>query len=102
MITEYNRKSLMLGIPGIILQIACYVAASLIANQAKAHGATPADTSLIFACLGGQLLGTILLIVGLCFYSKAKGYTPVLGLLGLFSCLGLLILAVLPDKTKGQ
>jgi hypothetical protein len=50
----------------------------------------------------GVLLGAVLLIIGLGYYAKGKGYSAVLGLLGLFSCIGLLILAVLPDKTKDQ
>ena len=47
-------------------------------------------------------MGVILLIVGLCFYAKAKGYPAALGLLGLLSCIGLLILALMRDKTKAE
>ena len=100
MIPEYNRKSLALGIPGLLLQIGCQVAINLIAAKAKAGGGAAPPAALSFALLAGMLLGTILLITGLCYYAKGKGYSGVLGLLGLLSCLGLLILAILPDKTK--
>ena len=50
----------------------------------------------------GEFAGVVLLVVGLCFYAKAKGYHAALGLLGLLSCIGLLILALMRDKTKGE
>jgi len=90
-----------MGIPGLLLQLGCIFAANLIAAKAKSDGVTPsASLALLFAA--GSLVGALLLIIGLGFYAKAKGYSAVLGLLGLLSCIGLLILAVLPDKTKGQ
>jgi hypothetical protein len=58
---------------------------------------------------GGAMLflGGAILLVGVgffiwgCFnYSEGKGYPPILGLLGLASCFGLIILIVLPDKCK--
>ena len=58
----------------------------------------------------GGAMGTIGLVVSLgglalfvwgCFnYAEGKGYSPFLGLLGLLSCLGLIILVILPDKHK--
>jgi hypothetical protein len=101
MIAKYNRKSLALGIPGIILQLGCLFATNLIAAKAKSGGATPPD-SLALLLAAGSLVGSLLFIIGLCYYAKAKGYSSVFGLLGLLSCIGLLILAVLPDKKKGQ
>lgn len=101
MIAKYNRKSLMLGIPGLVLQIGCIFISNLIVAKAKSTGDVP-SAAMIGACSLGSIIGSILLIVGLCYYAKAKGYSAVLGLLGLLSCLGLLILAVLPDKTKGM
>jgi hypothetical protein len=101
MIAKYNRKSLALGIPGLFLQLGCVFAINLIAAKAKNGGTTPSNSlALLFAA--GSFVGALLLIVGLSFYAKAKGYSAVFGLLGLLSCIGLLILAVLPDKTKGQ
>jgi hypothetical protein len=56
---------------------------------------------------GGEIIGLILLLVGLGFfvwgclnYSEGKGYSKWLGLLGLLSCIGLVILVLLPDKHK--
>ncbi|HEY1173976.1 MAG TPA: hypothetical protein VGH19_21605 [Verrucomicrobiae bacterium] len=46
------------------------------------------------------LVGYIMFIWGCGCYAIGKGYSQFLGLLGIFSCLGLLILAVLPDKHK--
>ncbi len=39
-----------------------------------------------------------MLIIGLGYYAKAKGYSRWLGLLGLFSWVGIIVLAVLKDK----
>ena len=54
------------------------------------------------------LVGSLIALVGLLFfiwgctnYAAGKGYSKVLGLLGLLSCIGLIILVVLPDKNKG-
>jgi hypothetical protein len=101
MIAKYNRKSLILGIPGLLLQLGCIFISNLIAAKAKSGG-TPLPDSLALLLAVGSLTGALLLIIGLSFYAKAKGYSAVLGLLGLLSCIGLLILALLPDKTKGQ
>lgn len=100
MIAKYNRKSLMLGIPGLLLQIGCIFTSNFIAAKAGSGGSAP-PLALAGVLALGSIAGSVLLIIGLCFYAKAKGYSPVLGLLGLLSCLGLLILAILPDKTKG-
>ncbi len=45
-----------------------------------------------------SLAGTAAFLWGCFNYAKGKGYPSVLGLLGLLSCLGLIILVVLPDK----
>jgi hypothetical protein len=101
MIAKYNRKSLTIGIPGLLLQIVCLFLSNFLAAKAKAGGNVPSVTMM--ALLGwGEIMGVILLIVGLCFYAKAKGYPAALGLLGLLSCIGLLILALMRDKTKAE
>ena len=48
-----------------------------------------------FVALGGSLL----LIIGLGFYAKAKGRHPAWGLMGLLSLIGVLVLACLTDRT---
>lgn len=47
------------------------------------------------------LVGLILFIWGCMNYAEGKGHSKWLGLLGLLSCIGLIILVVLPDKHKG-
>ena len=101
MIAKYNKKSLTLGIPGLLIQITCILLNNMLAAKAKNDGIAPSAGLALLLSLGA-FVGVILLIIGLCFYAKAKGYSPVWGLLGLLSCIGLLILAVMPDKTKGQ
>ena len=100
MIAKYNRKSLMLGVPGLLLQLGCIFTSNLITAKSGSDGAAP-PIALAGVLALGSIAGSILLIIGLCYYAKAKGYSAVLGLLGLLSCIGLLILAILPDKTKG-
>ncbi|MGV3617482.1 MAG: hypothetical protein ACO1SV_19320 [Fimbriimonas sp.] len=45
-----------------------------------------------------RLIGIIPWFWGLADYGKSKGYSPFIALLGLLSCIGLIILVVLPDK----
>lgn len=101
MIAEYSRKSLLLGIPGIVLQMGCYYLLNRLIIFPQNPNTVPHAGIGIYLELG-MLAGNVLFIIGLCYYAKAKGYTAVLGLLGLFSCLGLLVLAVLPDRTKNR
>ena len=44
--------------------------------------------------------GSICFIWGCCNYAQGKGYHWAFGFLGLLSCIGLLVLVVLPDKHK--
>lgn len=47
-----------------------------------------------------QLVGVVLLMVGLGFYGAVIGRSPVLGLFGLLSCIGLLILYFFPKRCR--
>jgi hypothetical protein len=96
MIPEYNSKSLAIGVPGLLLQIAGAVSRVWLVQQQGAQ----LNMTLMWATVAAQLIGSIMLIVGLGYYAKAKGYSGALGLLGLLSCIGILILAILPDKNK--
>jgi len=78
MIKKYNNISLAFGIPGLIIQ---------------AYGAI-SQIPII------TLWGAILLIIGLCYYAKSKNRHPAWGLLGLLSIIGLIILALFPDKAS--
>lgn len=99
MIAKYVRRSLIFGGPGLVLQIGCTCVANYIISKAMSIAAVPlAVWTGIFVV--GSIAGNILFITGLCFYAKAKGYSAGLGALGLLSCIGLLVLGILPDKTK--
>jgi hypothetical protein len=86
MIAEYNRKSFIFGIPGIIFQIAAFF------MPTRDRIMSPLGAILVLA-------GTGLLLVGLAFYAKAKGRHPVWGLFGLLSIIGLIVLGCLKDKS---
>jgi hypothetical protein len=87
MIPRYNYASFLFGVPGIILQVVGRVALS--------------QTDSGTANLGrlGMIAGTILLLVGLAFYAKAKGRHPAWCLFAFLSIIGLIVLACLNDKT---
>ena len=82
MIARYNRWSFVFGVPGIALQIA--------GNFIGSWG--PAYSSI--------LLGTILLMIGLGYYAKAKGQSFAWCAAGFLSVLGLLLLLLLEDKSE--
>ena len=46
------------------------------------------------------IVGVVLFVWGCMNYAEGKGHSKWLGLLGLLSCLGLLILIILPDHHK--
>lgn len=76
-----NKKSLLIGGPGLFIQMGGQAVGGL------------AGTAV-------SIVGTIMLVAGLCFYARGKGYPAILGVVGILSCIGLLILAVLPDKRR--
>ena len=86
MIAEYNRKSFYWGVPGIILQIGGHLYNNM-TGQATAEG----DLAV--------LVGTILLMGGLSLYAKAKGRSWLWCFMAFLSIIGLLVLALLKDKT---
>jgi len=85
-ISRLNLLSFVLAAPGIGLQ---FFGGALIAGSR-----TGADAAGIILML--RLVGAPLVIAGLCCYARMKGRSWALGLFGLLSCLGLIILAVLP------
>ena len=78
MIKKYNNISLAWGIPGIVLQIAGHVVGQPLL----------------------LLVGTILLMIGLAYYGKAKGRSPAWCLMGFLSIIGLIVLACLKDLER--
>ena len=87
MIAHYNRKSLLYGIPGLVLQIGGDIAAQF------SGATTVVDLGRIVT-----LTGTILLLVGLAFYAKAKWRHPAWCLMALLSIIGFIVLAMLKDE----
>ena len=87
MIQEYNKKSFVFGIPGIILQIA----GNFMRNP---EGVITGLGLLISLC------GTALLMIGLAFYAKAKGRHPAWCLFAFLSLIDLLVLALLKDHSQ--
>ncbi len=81
-----NATNIGIGV-GIVLQIVGQV----LSNQGGS-----------MVMVGGllSLVGLVVFIWGCFNYAQGKGYPAVLGLLGLLSCIGLIILVVLPDKNK--
>ncbi|MEM1031049.1 MAG: hypothetical protein AAGA56_10105 [Myxococcota bacterium] len=79
-IARRNRKSLLIGGPGILLQVLAGTGA--------------------LGEYGGMLsiVGSVLLLVGLGHYARARGQSPWFALLGLLSLLGFIALAILPRR----
>jgi hypothetical protein len=112
MIAEYKRKGLALVIVGFLLHSGCLFLTIALPNFVAAYtqvhnGAQPEWITSRMGWIGslldgGALVGGILFIIGLGFFAKAKGYSGFFGLFGFLLCIGLLIVLVLPDKTKNQ
>lgn len=83
-ISRLNLLSFAFAVPAIALQ---FFAGALVAGTKSAPDAVALVTML-------RLIGAPLFIAGLSCYAMMKGRSWTLGLLGLLSCLGLLILAL--------
>ena len=77
MLRELNNRGLAYGVPGLAIQTV----------GSFAH--LPLLT----------VIGSVLLVIGLAYYSKAKGHSGFWGLFGLLSLLGIIVLVVLKDRT---
>ena len=86
MIQRYNKQSLAIGIPGLLLQFAGGFMSGVNANSESQ------DLGRIISFVGVGML-----IWGLALYAKAKGRSPLWGLFGLLWFIGIIILAVLKD-----
>jgi len=89
MIKRYNNLSLLLFIPGLVLQVAgCVLIGDH--NQAEAVGAVPIA---VLAC------GTLLAILGFSYYAMAKGRSRAWGFAAFLGMLGVLLLSTLKDRS---
>ena len=58
------------------------------------------NESLAFVGLALTLVGLVFFVWGCMNYAEGKGHSKWLGLLGLLSCIGLIVLIFLPDRNK--
>ena len=86
MVKRYNNLSFLYFIPGIILQIIGFAMS----------GNTPEPNPIAAAIM---LVGTVLAIIGFGYYAKAKGRSMAWGLAGFLGLIGLVVLALLKDKS---
>ena len=94
MIYEYKNKAntgIALGL--LLIFIAIVMGVSAVHHGGDVSGTSPA------LILVARIAGAVLFVWGCCMYAKAKGYPAAVGLLGLLFLIGLIVLAVLPDKT---
>jgi len=68
--------------------------------QIIGKGLAAADHNLVPFAFIFVLVGAVFFIWGCMNYAEGKGHSKWLGLLGLFSCLGLIVLILLPDNYK--
>jgi hypothetical protein len=97
MIPRYAIAALAVGLPAIGLQALAYRAASSLSSSKPLM---IAGLDPLYVALIGGVISTFLLAVALGLYARAKGQSAFLGLLAVFSCFGLLVVAFLPDQTK--
>ena len=79
----YNRKSLLYGLPGLVVQTA---------------GVFLPGLSGVLS----QIVGTLLLFVGLAFYAMAEARHPAWCLVAFLSLIGFIVLACLKDKAPNS
>lgn len=89
MIQRYNTLSFLFFIPGMIAQFAGMM---LLERGEPSLAVSILALILVFG-------GTALAITGFGFYAKAKGRSPLWGLAGCIGLPGLLMLAVLKDRS---
>ena len=81
MLQEYKSKTNLFILLGIIVQVVGVIVGL--------------DIGLLI-----RVAGSVLFIIGCCYYAKGKGYHGAWGLLGLLSLIGLIVLVCMRDKHK--
>jgi len=89
-IAGLNRMSFAFAVPGILMQVAIPALAM--------SGLRPGLSLGVFGVL--RLLSVVLIVAGLGSYARMKGRSSAWGLLGVLSCIGLLILALLGKECR--
>lgn len=92
---RHNRLSLIYGVSGIALQVLCVPVALIVGELTRStYGPFLGD---LFG-IGLAIIGTALLIVGLCYYARGKGQSAWFGAFGILGIIGLIVLGLLPDR----
>ncbi len=92
-----NLWSLALGIPGLALQVLSLpLYPILLGRTFPPTGPSPAGT--VFALV--QVLGAVLLISGLWFNARYKGRAGAWAFIGLLSCIGFIVLALIGKRCR--
>jgi len=89
MIKKYNSLSFLFGVPGIVLQILCFVAVDFISSISMA----------ILVAVSLYVVGTTLLLAGLGCYAKSRGQSWVYCFFGFLGIIGFIVLLYLKDLT---
>ena len=110
MIAKYSRRSLLLGVPGILLQ----VAGMFVAQSNDARPIESGETRVMWTASLINL-GVLFWMAGLASYAMAKGRSSWWGLFGLLglpglyrwyltalSLIGLVVLALLKDRSDSR
>ena len=89
MIKRYNNLSFLFFIPGMIALVTGFIL------MEKHELPKPIGILALVLAIGG----TSMAISGFSFYAKAKGRSPLWGILGFVGLPGLLLMAVLKDRS---
>ena len=84
MIAKYNKLSLQIGVPGIVLQ----------------YGGAGFYWDFPLPALISILVGTALIATGIGFYIKSKARSLAYLSIGIIPVLGLVVVALLQDRSK--
>lgn len=92
MTTKYARLGLAFGLPGLLAQGTGHILTSVMSRS---------QSGLALAGFGVVLgaAGTVLLLVGMAFYAKAKGQHPAWAGLAFLSVIGVAVLVLLDDNS---
>ena len=89
-LSRLNRMSFVFGVPGLALQFYGYSQSPMGPGRSVMDG--PGAPWIV--------MGTILLIIGLCIYARMKGRNAAWGLVGILSIIGLIILGLLGKQCR--
>lgn len=102
MIPKYNTLSFVWGVPGLIIQIAGVLFRDFSSTTLIKGQLVITNPFLYNLCQILSLAGTIIFLVGLAYYAKAKGRSPWWCLFAFLSLIGLIVLACLKDHAKND